>query len=189
MFSGKLVENRWRGDLVEELVYTALHPDGWSLCSGAWTSWDLRHEKSGLKIQVKQTAQLQTWGLSPTTNRYAVKPVKGFYKGLAWNALTEPLRLAEIYMFAHHPIVDETADHWDVRQWQFHVLAETARPPGRQSISIQEVSLTAPPIGIDGLAFAVRQLSEITAPNGRTDRVAPLPADLGDVDEAAGGSL
>jgi hypothetical protein len=152
-------------------------------------SWDLIHRTLGLKIQVKQTARPQTWGLSPTTNRYAVKPIKGFYKGLAWNALTEPQRLAEIYVFAHHPKVDETADHWNVRQWQFHGLAETTLPPGRQSISIQDVSRTAPPIGIDGLAYAVRQLSEITAPNGRTDRVAQLPADLGDIDEAAGGSL
>jgi hypothetical protein len=55
MFSGRLVENRWRGDLVEELVHASLLHDGWSLCSGDWASWDLKHETSGLKIQVKQT--------------------------------------------------------------------------------------------------------------------------------------
>ena len=189
MFSDKLVENRWRGDLVEELVRIALELDAWTLCSADWTSWDLKHEEFGLKIQVKQTARRQTWGLSPTANRYAIKPVKGFYEGAIWKALAEPVRVAEIYVFAHHPIEDSTADHWVSGQWLFYVVSEANLPAGKQSISIQDVSRLATPVHIDGLANAVRQLAASTAPNGRTDRATRLPADRGDVDEAAGGSL
>jgi hypothetical protein len=49
MFAGNLVENRWRGDLVEEFVRTALEPDGWRLCSADWNSWDFKHLTRGIK--------------------------------------------------------------------------------------------------------------------------------------------
>jgi hypothetical protein len=155
MLPSKLVENRWRGDLVEEFVHAALGPDGWSLSSGDWNSWDMKHGASGLKLQVKQTARLQTWGASPSTNRYSIKPAKGFYEGSSWCGLTAPQRLSEIYVFARHPIDGETADHWDVSQWQFHAVTEDSLPSAAKSISISDVTRLAAPVGINALAHAV----------------------------------
>ena len=48
--------------------------------------------------------------------------------------------LCPYLVFAHHPIMDESADHRDPRQWRFHVVA-TGRLPIDKTISLVKVAL------------------------------------------------
>src|SRR6478752_7089571 len=107
LFMRGVVENRLRGDLVEELVRIKLEPKGWRHCGADWKSWDFEHPGRKLKIQVKQSARQQTWGPSLVASRYGIAAVSGFYEGNVWRQLDFPQRLSEIYVFAHHPIEGE----------------------------------------------------------------------------------
>jgi len=42
-----------------------------------------------------------------------------------------PGTFAHIYIFAYHPIMEESADHRDPRQWRFHVVATNRLPAGK----------------------------------------------------------
>lgn len=139
MFRGKLVENRWRGDLVEQIVANSLKGTGWTICSGDWNSWDFIHE-SKVKLQVKQSARLQTWGISPTNGRFGIAPAKGFYEGQKYIPLDRPRRLSKIYVFAYHGEANvEVADHWNIDQWKFVVASEASLPADSKSVAICEV--------------------------------------------------
>ena len=46
--------------------------------------------------------------------------------GVDW--IEEPGRSSHLYVFAHHPICDETADHREPRQWRFYVVPTTRLP-------------------------------------------------------------
>jgi hypothetical protein len=104
---GQVVENRWRGDLVEEFIKICLQGKGWKHCSENWNSWDFERTGDRLKLQVKQAAQLQTWDLDEHKNvvierktrdvRFSVAPAKGYYEnGVLWRRLPFPQRLAEL---------------------------------------------------------------------------------------------
>ncbi|MGE0849057.1 MAG: hypothetical protein AB7O44_05470 [Hyphomicrobiaceae bacterium] len=175
MLGAKLVENRWRGDLVEEIVKDTLARVGWKHCSENWNSWDFQHEERQLKLQVKQAAQLQTWGESKDV-RFSVSPAKGYYEeGTIWRRLPFPQRLAELYVFAYHPLKDDTANHWDARQWRFHVWPEVDIPPGARSVSLDFVQKKRPgqseDLGLilEHLGSQIDQMAALVRPNGRTD--------------------
>ncbi len=68
--------------------------------------------------------------------------------------MTEPGRNADIFIFAWHPLTDDTADHRDPDQWLFHVVAECRLPP-RKSISLAGVQALASAIPIGALADTV----------------------------------
>ena len=79
---------------------------------GDWRGWDFQH-RDGCRLEVKQSAARQTW----TGSRAATKPVfdirarTGYFEGANW--IADPRRFADIYVFALHPILDDTADHCD----------------------------------------------------------------------------
>jgi hypothetical protein len=56
--------NSLRGEVVEEMVAMALEPE-WEHCAGEWAACDLRERRSGLRIQVKQSAARQSWHKHP----------------------------------------------------------------------------------------------------------------------------
>jgi hypothetical protein len=104
--------------------------------------------------------------VSPVTNRYGVGAAKGFYEGAVWKQLSSPKRLAEIYVFAHHPRQDDRANHWDVTQWWFCVVKETDLPDVK-SVSIQYLKWDW--VRIELLASEVARIFVGLAPNGRTN--------------------
>jgi hypothetical protein len=87
--------------------------------------------------------------------RFDIKARTGYYLGAEWVA--EAGRHAQIYVFAHHPVTDSSADHCDPRQWQFHVVATTQLPPSK-SISLKAVSALAPAVSWNGLRDAVEEV-------------------------------
>jgi hypothetical protein len=88
-------------------MVAAILGDEWELVSGDWSGWDLVN-KQGARIEVKQSAALQTW-----TGRVSLE------------GRTTP----GTFDIARHQITDPSyADHRDVRQWRFFVVREDELP-------------------------------------------------------------
>lgn len=153
-----LIENSYRGAYVECMIAEALG-DAWRPVGGDWGPWDLECP-DGARLEVKQSAVLQSWSQldktpSAQSSTYDIKPKTGYWPdGVTWVPLSVPARLADIYVFAWHPVADRMrADHRDANQWQFFVLPERALPPDQKSISLNPLRrLTA------GVAY--RRLAE-----------------------------
>lgn len=156
LFGSPILQNNMRGEVVEEIVASALEPE-WRHCSGDWGPCDLQHSESGLRIQVKQSAGRQSWDareVSRTNARFSIAEKTGRYEDDGtW--IAERGRNAEIFVFAWHPLTDGSADHRDPRQWLFHVVLERDLPP-QKSISLPAIRALAPAVDFAGLAAAVR---------------------------------
>ncbi|WP_338501717.1 hypothetical protein V6R86_02320 [Sphingomonas kaistensis] len=115
LYGSPIVRNSARGELVEEIVATALEPK-WQL-TGDWGECDLEHP-SGQRIQVKQSAARQSWhslGDRPSRGHFSTAYKTGRYADDgSWTA--ERSRNADIFIFAWHPVTDHTADHRDANQ-------------------------------------------------------------------------
>ena len=154
-FGKSVIQNDLRGIVSEIIIGLALGPE-WKWCSGNWSGWDFEHT-SNCRLEIKQSAALQSWAAPNKSSpaRFDIKARTGYYLGAEWVA--EAGRHAQIYVFAHHPVTDSSADHCDPRQWQFHVVATTQLPPSK-SISLKAVSALAPAVSWNGLRDAVEEV-------------------------------
>jgi hypothetical protein len=162
-FGQPIVRNDLRGELVEEIVGAALEPD-WRLCGGDWAAYDVEHVVSGLKIQVKQSAAKQSWhalGLKISSPRFSIATKTGRYEGANWKA--EESRNADIFVFAWHPITDETCDHADPEQWQFYVVSETQLPV-QKSVGIKQITKLSKQLCYNELSAALATLINFLRP-------------------------
>ncbi len=134
LFGKPTVQNNFRGELVETIVALALG-DEWLHCAADWAGWDFQSAQ-GLRLQVRQSAAKQTW-ISTKAMRpsYSIKAAAGYWEGPLWHA--RPGRQTDIYVFAWHPLTTEDADHRDIGQWRFWVVAERDLPPKQKSISLK----------------------------------------------------
>lgn len=139
LFGSPILTNVVRGEVLEEICAMALEPE-WSHVGGDYGSCDLIHEKSKLRIQVKQSAARQSWGVSISQPRFSIAHKTGEWVGPQW--IEGRSRNAEMFIFGWHPCVDGTADHRDVSQWEFYVVAETQLPE-QKSISLAGVKTIA----------------------------------------------
>lgn len=73
--------------------------------------------------------------------------------------MAEAGRAAQIYVFAHHPQVDDDADHRDPAQWQFYVVPASALPDS-QRISLSSLARLAEPVQFERLAEAVGAVAD-----------------------------
>jgi hypothetical protein len=169
-FGRPLVTNVHRSMLVEAMVALALQPV-WRWCSADYASHDFVNE-AGMRLEVKQSAALQSWNAQSrkiSKSQFDIAMRTGEYIGENWHAGLR--RNADIYVFAHHPVFDGTADHRDPEQWNFHVVAESRLPNGR-SIRLSRVQDIAPVCRLTGLADQVALVSRMI-----TDEIAPRPAE------------
>lgn len=125
-FGKPLVTNVLRGQVAEAIVALALEPE-WSWCSADYASWDFE-QADGLRLEVKQSAARQSWSTTkPSKAAFDVAARTGYWEnGTQWIAKTG--RPAHIYVFAHHSIYDDHADHRDPSQWEFYVVPTGALP-------------------------------------------------------------
>jgi hypothetical protein len=153
-FGSPVIQNNLRALVVEVIVDEALGP-GWRWCSGDWYGWDFVHQ-DGTRLEVKQSAARQTWAApkSPMPPRFDIRQRAGFYDGAAWYA--QPGRHADIYVFACHSIVDDTADHRDPRQWSFYVVRTKSLPVGK-TIGLAAVSALAQAVEWSALGRVVEE--------------------------------
>jgi hypothetical protein len=101
--------------------------------------------------------------------RFDIRERTGFYDGAAWYARRG--RHADIYVFAHHPVADNTADHREAGQWRFYVVP-TIRLPAAKSIGLTAVKALAPSVEWSALSSAVeeeRNRSQHRTPPDPTD--------------------
>ena len=115
-----LVSNATRGILAEYIVASAL-----GIAEGVRAEWDAfdLEMKSGIKIEVKSAAYLQSWYHKELSAiRFGIQPTR------AWDATTnelatEPERQADIYVFCVLNHKDqESLDPLNLDQWNFYVL-------------------------------------------------------------------
>jgi hypothetical protein len=126
-FGKALITNVLRGQVAEAIVHSALEPD-WTWCAADYASWDLQRS-DGLRAEVKQSAALQSWHDGRISRAsFDIAPRNSWIDGQGW---INPERAAHLYIFAHHPVTDETADHRNPAQWVFYVVPTADLPVGK----------------------------------------------------------
>ena len=118
--SSDLLSNTLRGRLAEFIVASAL-----GVASGTRIEWDAVDvvSPSGVKVEVKSSAYLQSWKAKASRISFNVQPK------LAWNWDTNsfavaPARVADVYVFCLHDHQDpKTVEPMNLNQWRFFVLA------------------------------------------------------------------
>jgi hypothetical protein len=153
-----LVQNTLRAVVVEAMIDLALRPD-WRWCSADWAGWDFEHS-DGTRLE---SAARQTWTAprKPGQRRFDVAHRQGRWEGSVW--IAEPGRRAHLYVFADHPIIDDTADHRDPMQWRFYAVAASELPSGR-TISLSRVGQLTEPCGYAELAATVERFRVACTP-------------------------
>jgi hypothetical protein len=160
-FGSPISQNNLRALVVEAIIDCALSP-AWRWCSIDWAGWDFEHVKTQVRLEVKQSAARQTWKApsNPSLPRFDIRGRTGYWKdGATW--IDQAGRLAQIYVFAHHPVEDGTADHRDALQWRFYVVKASTLPATR-SIGLARVKAVASAsVGWVDLFAAVESLRAI----------------------------
>jgi hypothetical protein len=152
-FGRPLVTNILRSMLVEAMIDASL-PSEWTWCSADYAGWDFQHT-NGLKLEVKQSAARQTWAtqaIVASKCAWDIAPRTGYYIGAEW--VSAPGRNADLYVLAHHPVVNDRADHRDPQQWRFFVLRTIDLPHVKQ-ISLAAVRRLSSPVSFDDLPNSV----------------------------------
>jgi hypothetical protein len=155
-----LVSSATRGIFAEFVVATALGIDV-SGVRGEWDAFDLT-TPSGIKIEVKSAAYVQTWNQGKLSNiLFRIRSTRAW--DAASNAMSsEVKRQADLYVFAvlHHQH-KATIDPLDMTQWSFYVVPTRlldARTRGQHSITIPSLkNLVGDPVTYAQLAAAVER--------------------------------
>ena len=150
LFDTPVMQNNLRGLYVEAMI-TELLDSGWRSTGGDWAGWDLEHE-SGTRIEVKQSARMQTWGVSKASPRFDIKAAGGHYPdGITYVENRSGERLADFYIFAWH----EGTDQRTPEQWEFYVVASKDLPKRQKSIGLTGIQKLAGPIVSSQLKHAI----------------------------------
>lgn len=157
-----LVSNATRGRLAEYIVAKALDLDTTGI-RNEWDAFDLLMP-SGIKIEVKSAAYLQSWHQDkPSSVVFRVPQTR------AWDPETntqsaDSMRQADIYVFAllHH-MDKATLDPLNVEQWSFYVLPTcvlNARTRSQHSITLKSLqTLAGGPVKFHQLLDAVSSVT------------------------------
>lgn len=117
--SSDLLNNTLRGALAEFIVATALELDT-DTCRKDWSAYDLE-TPSGIKIEVKSSAYLQSWNPDRISDiRFNIRPTR------AWDAETdfsdEVKRQSDVYVFCVYASKVKEDTPLLLDQWEFYVL-------------------------------------------------------------------
>ncbi|GLI91475.1 hypothetical protein [Methylocystis echinoides] len=160
LFDRKVMGNLYRPHYVERLVVKGLG-EGFSLTSADWSGWDIEHS-CGVRIEVKQSAALQTWTGRESVNgrttpgSFDIAPRTGYFDGGSTLWVKHPGRPAQIYIFAWHPITElDVCDQRDPAQWRFFVTPACELPEKQKTISRRVVETRWSAVGFDELRNAL----------------------------------
>ena len=155
-YNQPLIDNFARGVYVERMIAFALDPE-WQLPAAAWEAWDLEHSATSARMEVKQSAAQQVmlpgFKEKPSPPSFSIAPKQGYWNP-DWIALDPPRRVADIYVFAWHPVTGVAADHRRADQWRFYVAPEVDLPD-QKTIGLKRVERLAHAVTYDELADAV----------------------------------
>lgn len=148
-----------RGDVAEDIVDGILAPE-WNYVGASGAGWDFENA-AGVRIQLKQSALLQTWVVAKPKPRFKIAP-----QALCWAAVGNeeykpiappaPTRFADIYIFAYHGVGGPDADQCDPAQWRFYVVP-TAALPETQTLPLARARQLSPEYDQHTLLAAVEQ--------------------------------
>ena len=172
VYDQPIIGNVERGVYVECMVELAMHSvdPRWSL-TATWDAWDLEHEASRARIEVKQSSCLQTWApdkpsAGSATPTFDVAPREGYWDvdadgATVWLA-TGLMRHADVYIFAWHGNCDQAfADQRRAEQWEFYVVASDDLPEAQKTISLGPLQkLAGDPVRFDDLAERITSTIE-----------------------------
>jgi hypothetical protein len=158
-----IISNATRGILTEFIVATALGVDVTGV-RNEWDAFDLV-TPSGLKVEVKSAAYIQSWYQARLSNISWLTP-----RTHAWDAATnkqsaEIRRQADVYVFAllHHQD-KATIDPLDTSQWSFFVLPTRVldeRTRSQHSIALSSLrALAGPAMSYSDLSTAVESAGQ-----------------------------
>lgn len=157
-FGSALITNNFRG-LVAEAIVASVLSARWQWCSADYAGWDFERS-DGVRLEVRQSASKQTWAKSngrPSLCSFDIRSRLGRYEGADWFA--EPGRYAHLYVFAHHWVADDSADHCDPRQWRFFVVP-THSLPAFKRIGLASLGKLAGPRTYDELAASIEAVAD-----------------------------
>ncbi|PZO90377.1 MAG: hypothetical protein DI623_06910 [Sphingomonas sanxanigenens] len=162
-FGRPLVTNVLRAQLVEAMIALVLDP-AWHWCGADYAPCDFERA-DGLRLEVKQSAARQSWSTDkPSKAIFDVAARTGRNEAQGW--VEEYGRAAHLYVFAHHPTFDDSADHRDPAQWLFYVVPTTALPDVKQ-IALGTIKTMTDAVPISMLAETVAAVAS-TISNPRT---------------------
>ena len=154
-FGKPLVTNVLRAQVVEAMIALVLEPQ-WQWCSADYAPCDFQRD-DGLRLEVKQSAARQSWSTDkPSKAIFDVAARTGRNEADGWVA--EFGRAAQIYVFGHLPVFDDSADHRDPRQWLFYVVPTNALPDVKQ-IALSTIKTLASPVSLSALAATVHAIA------------------------------
>lgn len=164
-FGKPLVTNVLRGHVAEAIIALALEPE-WSWCSADYAGWDFERA-DGLRLEVKQSATMQSWSTGkPSKAIFDVAARTGYWEaGTEW--IAKAGRPAHLYVFAHHGIYGDDADHRDPSQWGFYVVPSHALPDVKK-LGLATISTLTSAVPVAALANTVRAAASQIANEGGT---------------------
>ena len=152
LFDVPIIQNNLRGLWAEAIVGELLGED-WSFAGNDWAGWDYQRS-DGLRLEVKQSARLQSWGTETKSPRFNISGPMGHYPdGKTWVGNSDRARLADIYVFAWH----DGRDQRRVSEWRFFVVRSDQLPRGQKSIGLTAIQKLAKPCDASGLLRTVQQ--------------------------------
>jgi len=150
MYSGKILNNVHRGNIVEMMVLSALGSD-WKMVSLGWHPWDIQFSTGPqrIRIQVTQCAALQLWG--PTKKQsiqfgWKKKAPDDFERYNPGETIESEGWFCDIFVVGVHLVEDESADQVDPKQWEFLVIPTSDLNPGRNSMVLSKALLKWKPV-------------------------------------------
>ncbi|WP_420462732.1 hypothetical protein [Candidatus Palauibacter sp.] len=169
-----VMNNVHRSEYVEAIVALALRDSGWTR-KAPWDAWDLEH-KSGVRLEVKQSAAAQSWGSGETQRppRFDIASRTGYWDDKEGSWVPQPGRHANVYVFAWHGESRETPDQRDPISWEFYAVPERDLP-SQKTIGLTAIRDLASRCDVEGLPSAVDEVSKQLSgpPGGYEARMAP----------------
>ena len=156
LFDAPIIQNNLRGLYVEHLVCELLGQD-WTVSGADWSAWDIEH-LDGTKLEVKQSAAAQTWHegqQAAPSPRFGIRVPSSPWDGKKY--IEGGRRLADVYVFAWHPLRADSCDQRDPEQWQYFAVRSDSLPQ-QKSISLKGIRTLSDPLSSDELAGAVEQI-------------------------------
>ena len=150
-FGKPLITNVLRAQIVEAMVAIALEPE-WHWCGADYAPCDFERS-DGMRLEVKQSAARQTWiTAKPSKPIFDIAARTGRNETNGW--VEDFGRAAHMYVFAHHNIFDDSADHRDAEQWSFYIVP-TCHLPDVKQISLASIKPLSTFVTISELAEAI----------------------------------
>lgn len=157
--SSDLLSNTLQGALAEFIVAASLELDT-DICRKDWTTYDLE-TPSGVKIEVKSSAYLQSWGADRIANiQFSIIPTR------TWDAETdfddEVKRQSDVYVFCVYASKTKEDTPLLLEQWEFYIIPTSTlnqKCGNQKSISLNSL-LSLNPIKTDfgNLPFVINNI-------------------------------